>query len=154
MKLIKDVVSNFSDSDIDYIEKNGYYKISNKITLTLQDVEISSADVPGFSVATNNEVTVALDITLSEKLTEEGLARDFVNRIQKIRKDFGFEVTDKIKILVEKNPYLINAIKNNFTYICDETLATQLDFEEGMINNGHKIELIDKITANVSILKN
>ena len=76
-----------------------------------------------------------------------------INRIQNLRKDSGFEVTDKVEILVEKNDALTTAIKNNFTYICDETLATHLDFDKVEISNSVEVELIDEITAKISIVK-
>ena len=154
MKLISGVINQFTAENIKQIEKEGVYQINDEITIDLTDVEISSADIPGCIVATNNGLTVALDITLSDELREEGLAREFINRIQNLRKDSGFEVTDKVKIQVEKNDSLTAAIKNNFTYICDETLAVQLDFEEHTILNGSEIELIDNISTKVLIIKN
>ncbi|MDA9808485.1 isoleucine--tRNA ligase [Flavobacteriales bacterium] len=154
MKLISGVVNQFSADDIKKIEKDGNYLINESITIDISDVEITSKDIPGCIVATNSGLTVALDITLSDELREEGLAREFINRIQNLRKDSGFEVTDKVKIQVEKNDSLTAAIKNNFTYICDETLAVQLDFEVHTILNGSEIELIDNISTKVLIIKN
>jgi isoleucyl-tRNA synthetase len=154
MKLISEVVNQFSADDIKKIEKDGNYLINESITIDISDVEITSKDIPGCIVATNNGLTVALDITLSDELREEGLAREFINRIQNLRKDSGLEVTDKVKIQVEKNDSLTAAIKNNFTYICDETLAVQLDFEVHTILNGSEIELIDNISTKVLIIKN
>ena len=154
MKLISEVVNQFSADDIKKIEKDGNYLINESITIDISDVEITSKDIPGCIVATNNGLTVALDITLSDELREEGLAREFINRIQNLRKDSGLEVTDKVKIQVEKNDSLTAAIKNNFAYICDETLAVQLDFEEHSIMNGSEIELIDNISTKVLIIKN
>jgi len=154
MKLISGVVNQFSADDIKKIERDGNYLINESITIDISDVEITSKDIPGCIVATNNGLTVALDITLSDELREEGLAREFINRIQNLTKDSGFEVTDKVKIQVEKNDSLTAAIKNNFTYICDETLAVQLDFEVHTILNGSEIELIDNISTKVLIIKN
>ena len=154
MKLISGVLNQFSADDIKKIEKDGNYLINESITIDISDVEITSKDIPGCIVATNNGLTVALDITLSDKLREEGLAREFINRIQNLRRDRGFEVTDKVKIQVEKNDSLTAAINNNFTYICDETLAVQLDFEVHKILNGSEIELIDNISTKVLIIKN
>ena len=91
---------------------------------------------------------------MSEGLKEEGLAREFVNRIQKLRKDGGFSVTDKLDICVEKNDLITAAIKNNFTYICEETLAKQLNYEENTISNPKKVELTNGISINVSLVKN
>ena len=154
MKLISRAVNQFSADDIKKIEMDENYPINESITIDISDVEITSKDIPGCVVATNNGLTVALDITLSDELREEGLAREFINRIQNLRKDSGLEVTDKVKIQVEKNDSLTAAIKNNFAYICDETLAVQLDFEEHSIMNGSEIELIDNISTKVLIIKN
>ena len=153
MKLITNKIAKFSTNDIEEIEKNNSYSISDEITIGLVDVEISSDGIPGFSVATNNGVTVALDITLSEELKAEGIAREFINRIQSLRKDNGFEVTDKISILVEKNDLITTAIKNNFIYICEETLAGQLNYEEAVIVNASNVKLINDISINVSLEK-
>ncbi|MDC3257838.1 isoleucine--tRNA ligase [Flavobacteriales bacterium] len=153
MKLISKKISEFSKEDILEIEKNNCYQINDAIMINLSDVEITSADIPGFTVAKNDGITVALDITLTDVLKEEGLAREFVNKIQSLRKNNGFEVTDKIKIKVEKNDFIALAIKNNFTYICDETLAVQLDYKELNIKNSQKIELIDNLSVNVSLEK-
>ena len=154
MKLIASKIGQFSVNDIKEIEQKNSYHISDGITIELVDVEISSADIPGFSVATNNGITVALDITLSEELKEEGLAREFINRVQSLRKDKGFEVTDKVAIWVEKNDLITSAIKNNFTYICEETLAEQLNYEETIISNAVRVELIDGISITISLEKN
>ena len=153
MKLISGAISKFTNDDIREIERAGKYQISENITIGLSDVEISSSDIPGFSVATNNGVTVALDITLTKLLKEEGLAREFVNRIHALRKNNGLNVTDKVQIIVEKNPSITNAIKNNFTYICEETLAVQLNYEEAIMAKCTTIELIDGISVNVSLVK-
>ena len=153
MKLISGVITKFTSEDIKKIEKEGSYRINDKITIDLTDVEISSADIPGCIVANNNGITVALDITISDDLKEEGMAREFINRIQNLRKDKGFEVTDKVNILVENNERLKPAIQNNFAYICDETLADKLKFTEVIENNVDMIDLVDKITAKVSIKK-
>jgi isoleucyl-tRNA synthetase len=103
--------------------------ISGKsITLTLNDVEISSQDIEGWLVANANGITVALDITITDELRKEGIARELVNRIQNIRKDSGFEVTDKIIVKLEKNPQLEEAILANSEYIKSETLTESVTF--------------------------
>ena len=154
MKLISNKISEFTSQDIIEIEKNNCFRISDEITISLNDVEIISADIPGFSVAKNDEVTVALDITLTKALLEEGLAREFVNKVQGLRKNSGYEVTDKVKISVEKNDLVTLAIKNNFAYICEETLATELNFKEFNITDSIKVELIDHLSINISLEKN
>jgi isoleucyl-tRNA synthetase len=154
MKFIAAKIAQFSADNISEIEKNNSYQIADGIRIELADVEISSADIPGFSVATNDGITVALDITLSKDLKEEGLAREFVNRIQILRKEKGFEVTDTIKIEIEKNQVITTAINNNLTYICGETLADTLVFSEVKDFDGENLVLIDEISAKVKIIKN
>ncbi len=154
MIIIANKIAQFSANDIKEIEQNKFYRISDEIKIELADVEVSSAEMPGLSVASNDTLTVALDINLSEALEEEGLAREFVNRIQNLRKDNGFEVTEKITILVEKNDLISSAIKNNFTYICEETLAGQLNYKEMVIRNPEKVDLVEGISLNVCLLKN
>ena len=154
MKFISDKISQFSLNDIKKIEQNNYYYINDNISIELADVEISSAEIPGFSVATNNGITVALDVVLSEQLKEEGIAREFVNRIQSLRKDSGFAVTDKINISVEKNDLITTAIKNNFIYICEETLTEQIRYKKTIINNAIEINLIEGVSTKVSLIKN
>ena len=153
MKLITGAIAQFTASDIKTIEQNGAFFINDSICIDLTDVEISSADIPGCIVSSDDGITVALDITLSQELEEEGLAREFINRIQNLRKDKGLEVTDKINILIEKNESLSSTIQNNFIYICDETLAEQLEFIDELNNAEDKIELVDGISAKVSIKK-
>ena len=153
MKLIASIVNQFTSSDIKKIETEGEYKINSDITIDLSDVEISSADIPGWQVITQDGLTVALDVTLSESLKEEGLARELINRIQNIRKEKGFEVTDKIEITVEKNESLENAITNNLSYICGETLANSLNVVDVIKNEKINIDLIGNISALVEIKK-
>ena len=153
MKLISGAIAQFTNEDIKEIERDGSYKINDTITINLTDVEISSADVPGYIVSSSNGVTVALDITISQNLKDEGLAREFVNRLQNLRKEKNFEVTDMIHIEVEKNQAITNAINNNLEYICSETLAKALIFTEDSSFEGETIDLIDTLTASVKIIK-
>lgn len=147
MKEINQAISAFDQDDIAEIEKNNRYalKLSSgkTIDLTLEDVEISSEDIPGWSVATENGVTVALDITIDDELRKEGIARDVVNRIQNLRKEMGLDVQDKIKIYVEDKDALIHsALESNKEYICNETQALELDFLDN-IENGKKYQMDD-----------
>ena len=153
MKLIAAKISSFTSDDIKQIEKEGEYQINEGITINISDVEITSADIPNCIVANNDGVTIALDINISDKLKEEGLAREFVNRIQNLRKDKGFDVVDTINIEVEKNQAITNAVNNNLNYICGETLAVALTLTEDSSFQGESIDLIDKITAKVKIIK-
>src|SRR5690606_2980507 len=105
---------------------------NKSITLQLQDVEISSQDIEGWLVASSGPLTVALDISIDEDLRKEGIARELVNRIQNLRKESGFEVTDKIDIKLLKNGFVQEAVESNMAYIKTETLAAELNFEESL----------------------
>jgi len=133
MKQIAQVVNAFSQDDIQKIEQNGELSIqleNKSIILQLQDVEISSQDIEGWMVATSGRLTVALDVTINEDLRNEGIARELINRIQNIRKDSGFEVTDKIAIKILKDGFIEVAVQNNIDYIKTETLTAELSFED------------------------
>jgi isoleucyl-tRNA synthetase len=152
--LISKEIQGFSAEQINQLDKLGSIAIvisGNSITLSLEDVEISSQDIEGWLVANSNGITVALDITISPELKEEGIARELVNRIQNIRKDSGYEVTDKIKVHLQKNSELEKAVKTNEDYIKSETLTETLVFEEN-ISNGIEVEF-DEIKTKISITK-
>lgn len=154
MGLIAKEIQNFSSEQINELERKGELMLvisGNNIILTTDDVEISSQDIPGWLVANANGITVALDITLTEELKNEGIARELVNRIQNIRKDSGFEVTDKIKIQLQQNEELEKAVDANVTYIKSETLTETLDFVAA-INDGTEIEF-DTIKTKILISK-
>ncbi|WP_221259319.1 isoleucine--tRNA ligase [Flavobacterium okayamense] len=149
MGLISKEIQNFTQEQINKIEREGALTldISGKsINLTTEDVEISSQDIPGWLVANANGITVALDITLTDELRNEGIARELVNRIQNIRKDSGFEVTDKIKVQLESEPIIEAAVKANEGYIKSETLTNELIFVS-KIENGTEIEFDDLKTV-------
>jgi isoleucyl-tRNA synthetase len=154
MGLISKEIQYFTQEQINKIDTTGELSlvISGKtIILTSQDVEISSQDIPGWLVANANGITVALDITISPELKQEGIARELVNRIQNIRKDSGFEVTDKIKVELQRSGELESAIKNNENYIKDETLTEELKFND-IVENGIEIEF-DDIKTRILITK-
>ncbi len=154
MGLISKEIQQFSQEQIGQLDKDGsiMLDISGKsIILSLEDVEISSQDIPGWLVANANGITVALDITITEELKEEGIARELVNRIQNIRKDSGFDVTDKIIVYLQKNAALEKAIKANENYIKSETLTHTLLFEQNLLN-GIEIEF-DDIKTKILITK-
>ena len=154
MGLIAKQIQGFSAEQINQLDTLGILNIEvsgNNITLSQNDVEISSQDIEGWLVANSNGITVALDITISEELKSEGIARELVNRIQNIRKDSGFEVTDKIKVHLQKNAVLEKAVSANETYIKSETLTESLVFEEN-ITNGTEIEF-DQIKTKITITK-
>jgi isoleucyl-tRNA synthetase len=124
------------------------------IVLDFEDVEIIPVDMPGWKVANSGAITVALDVNLSESLKNEGLARELVNRIQNIRKDKGFEVTDKILVKIQQNSNLDNAIKNNLSYICSETLTDNLQFVQDLsAGEAVTIEVDELISTLISIEK-
>ncbi|WP_425389924.1 isoleucine--tRNA ligase [Ekhidna sp.] len=152
MKAISGVINNFGKEEIAAIEQNGSFEIDadgEKITLTLEDVEITSQDIPGWLVASEGGLTVALDITISEDLKKEGLSRDMVNRIQNLRKDKGLEVQDKISIkYATEDEMMSNALSDFADYIKTETQA--LSLESNGASGGEKFD-IDGIEIDVKI---
>jgi isoleucyl-tRNA synthetase len=157
MKQIAAVIADFSQADISKIEKNGTVIINvgdEKAEILLSDVEILSEDIPGWLVANTGSLAVALDITITDILRDEGIARELINRIQNLRKDSLFDVTDKIKLQVEKNEKINSSVENNISYICTETLAVSLELVEQIISPGsHIVELVDDITTRVLLNK-
>jgi isoleucyl-tRNA synthetase len=152
--LISNGIKGFSAEKIKQLESNGTIDViigGKSITLTREDVEISSQDIEGWLVANSNGITVALDIVISPELKKEGIARELINRIQNIRKDSGFEVTDKIKVHLQKSDILKEAIEPNVEYIKSETLTEELVFEEDL-ENGIEIEF-DEIKTKIKITK-
>ncbi|WP_433834269.1 isoleucine--tRNA ligase [Flavobacterium anhuiense] len=145
MGLISKEIQGFSADQINQLDKQGTLDIviaGNSVTLSLEDVEITSQDIEGWLVANSNGITVALDITLTEELKNEGIARELVNRIQNIRKDSGFEVTDKIKVQIKRDGILEDAVSKNEDYIKSETLTDELVFVDAL-ENGTEIEFDD-----------
>ncbi len=154
MGIIAQKIKEFSQEDIKNIEKNNTFELfinQKTIEITLDDVEISSQDIPGWLVTNNNGQTVALDITITENLKQEGIARELVNRIQNIRKENNFEITDKIAITIQKNKELEQAVQNNFEYITNETLTEKLEFVD-ILENSIEIDF-DDIKTKILIKK-
>jgi isoleucyl-tRNA synthetase len=154
MKFIANSIRNFTKEDISKIELEGKMSIElegKMINLDLSDVEISSKDIEGWLVANEGSITVALDVTISEELRKEGVARELVNRIQNARKDKGLEVTDRIKLTVLKFEDLEESINNNKEYIMSETLTDELVFVDQLID-GSEIEF-DTIKSKILIHK-
>lgn len=155
MKAVAAAISKFDQKQISTIEKEGEITVFiNEIstTLALEDVIISSQDIEGWLVANANGITVALDVTITPSLKNEGIARELVNRIQNLRKDSGFEVTDKIAVTIKKNEKLEAAVKQNLEYIKDETLTEDLQFQP-QLTDGTEIAF-DEIETLISIKKN
>ncbi len=129
MKDISAAFSNFTQEDIAAIERLNHYSFNlngTQIELTPQDFEITSEDMPGWLVATEGRLTLALDVTITDTLKREGVARELVNRIQNLRKESGFEVTDKIKVEIESIDEIEDAMEEFREYVCNQTLAREL----------------------------
>lgn len=154
MKQIAGAVAQFTQDDIAKLEADGKYMLNingEKAELLAEDVEISTEDIPGWLVMTENGVTVALDITLSEELKNEGIARELVNRIQNLRKDSGLEVTDRISLEVQKADGLEEAIQQNHSYITTETLTTELQLRDSLAE-GTEVSF-DEINTKIQLKK-
>ncbi|GEO09431.1 isoleucine--tRNA ligase [Segetibacter aerophilus] len=154
MKTVSAEIGKLSQQDISRFEKEEKFILEvdgEPLILRLADVEISAEDIPGWSVASKGTLTVALDITISNELRKEGEAREFVNRIQNLRKDSGFEVTDRININIVENERLVHSINDYKNYICAEILADSIDFVPE-ISDGTQIEVND-ILLKVSVIK-
>ncbi|NNK21123.1 MAG: isoleucine--tRNA ligase [Flavobacteriaceae bacterium] len=154
MKKIAQEVGKFSQEDIQKIEREGEIplEIENKsIILQLEEVEISSEDIEGWLVASSGGLTVALDVTIDDDLRKEGIARELVNRIQNLRKESGFEVTDKIDVKVLKDGFVEKAIESNMQYIKTETLTADLALEE-QLDAGTEI-VFDEVNTKLLIQK-
>ena len=154
MKQASAVIANLSQAQITSLEKEGKLALDiegETIDLLINEVDIIAEDIPGWSVAVKNALTVALDITISDELKNEGNARELVNRIQNLRKDKDYNVTDRIQVQVERHEEINNAIVNFKDYICTEVLAESLLLADNLLNadsvevNGIELKvLIDK----------
>lgn len=145
MKAIAQKIQNFDSNDIKNIEEKGKLDVEihgKIIILELSDVEITSRDIEGWLVASSGRLTVALDVTLTEDLKQEGIARELVNRIQNLRKESGFELTDRIAVQFQKDEHIINAINNNLEYLKTETLTDELEILDNL-KNGMEIAFDD-----------
>ena len=145
MKAVSGGINALEQEDIQKIEQEGELtlQLDNKsIILQLSDVEITSQDIEGWLVASSGSLTVALDVTINEDLKNEGIARELVNRIQNLRKESGFEVTDKIDLKILKDGYIEKAIANNENYLKSETLTAELIYEE-RLDEGTEIAFDD-----------
>ena len=154
MKLIANAIRNFTKEDIATIEKDGKITVEldgKMINLEVADVEIASKDIEGWLVANEGAITVALDVTITEDLRKEGVARELINRIQNARKDNGLEVTDRIQLTILRFEDLEESINNNKEYIMSETLTSELVFVDQLID-GTEIEF-DTIKSKILIHK-
>jgi isoleucyl-tRNA synthetase len=157
MKSIADVVAQMEQQSIAELKSNGTFTINvgnQSITLMIEDVEINTEDIPGWVVATEGNLTVALDVVITEPLYQEGIARDMVNRIQNLRKEAGLEVTDRINLIVEKREEIFEAVNNNIAYICRETLMDNLVWQEKLQGcDIHTVDISDDIMVMMKIEK-
>lgn len=157
MKEISSAVSALTQPEITSFENNGNFSFninSNAVELTLDDVEIISEDIPGWQVANDGRLTVALDITVTDDLKYEGIAREFVNRIQNIRKESGFDVTDKITVLIEDHDLIREAVNRHASYIGSQTLATAVSVVSSVTDKNVREIDIDEVLVKISVKKN
>ncbi len=154
MKAVAAVIQEFGQEEIALLENDGEITVTvseKSTTLTLDDVVISSQDIEGWLVANADGITVALDVTITPTLKNEGIAREVVNRIQNLRKDSGFEVTDKIRVTLQEDEALITAVEDNIDYIKQETLTEALQFVP-QLDTGVEITF-DEIETRLEIKK-
>jgi isoleucyl-tRNA synthetase len=159
-KLMKDIanaVSSFTSQEISAFETNKTHKLTinnQEVILGIDDVEIISEDIAGWQVANEGKLTVALDVTVTDELRYEGIAREFVNRIQNIRKEAGFDVTDKITVKIEDHEFVREAIKRHSAYIGSQTLATSVSLTGSFSGDSVREVEIDEVVVKVEVSKN
>jgi isoleucyl-tRNA synthetase len=156
MKAVGDAIQQMNQADISKLEQNGHFDLvieGENIEILPTDVEILSSDIAGYKVANDGKVTVALDVEISVSLKEEGIARELISKLQTLRKESNLEVTDKIKVQIEKHNYIENSIIGFKTYICTEILANELDLTDERLSDSVEIEVDDHIIK-VKLFKN
>jgi isoleucyl-tRNA synthetase len=152
MKLVAEVINNLSQEELAGFEAAGAYQIpGTAYVVQLSDVEIIAEDIPGWQVTNLGNLTVALDVTITDELKQEGLSRELINRIQNLRKELNFEVTDRITVSLQNDNLIANAVAQNKTYICSEILADKINLIDNL-ENGNKI-VIDDVELHISIAK-
>ena len=154
MRFVAQAIQNLSQEDIATVEKQGEISLKineNVVNLTLSEVEITSQDIEGWLVANQGSLTVALDVNITDELRKEGNARELVNRVQNLRKESGLDVTDKIKLIIEKNDILEQSVAANEQYIKSETLTNELVFKD-MVEEGIEITF-DDVSTKILIKK-
>jgi isoleucyl-tRNA synthetase len=156
MKELGAVISGMTQKEIVSFEAIGAHTLTlngQEITLTPEDVEIISEDIPGWQVANDGRLTVALDITVTDELRYEGIAREFVNRIQNIRKENGYDVTDKITVQIGDHEFVREAVKRHAAYIGSQTLATAVKLVSSLAGGEVKEIEIEEVAIKISIQK-
>ncbi|PWS30888.1 isoleucine--tRNA ligase [Pedobacter paludis] len=156
MSLVKEALENANQEDIQRLESEGFLTVSGsndtEFTIDLNgDVEVFAEDIPGWQVTNLGNLTVALDVTITEELKQEGISRELVNRIQNLRKELNFEVTDRIKVRLQNDNLVADAVAKNKAYICAEILADEFELTDEM-ENANKI-VIDEVELNISVNK-
>ncbi len=151
MKTVAASIQAFSQQDIATIEQLGVVRVGT-YSITVDDVEIIAEDVPGWQVANMGKLTVALDVTISESLQQEGIARELVNRVQNLRKDMGFDVTDKICVQLQNHSLITESVKNNFDYICGEVLANRFELVDNGVVSNYSI-VLNEVELLISLAK-
>ena len=144
MKDLSKAISTMSQEDIAHLENEGSFTFSNlqgEPVITLDDVEIIPEDVPGWIVANEGNVTVALDITLTPELKAEGMARELVNRIQNLRKAMGLEITDRINVILSRTPETEQALTSFRNYIATQVLADSLELSYTLADNATDLDI-------------
>jgi isoleucyl-tRNA synthetase len=135
MKIVNEELLKLEQDQIQLLELEGFLELvidNEAVVINLNEVEVISEDIPGWQVANQGELTVALDVTITETLQEEGNARELVNRIQKMRKDLGYNVTDRIDVFIEKSETINLSVINFKNYICAEILAESLELVDSL----------------------
>lgn len=150
MKVVGGEIANFNAEQISTLEKEGKLDIQG-YEITLDDVEISTKDIPGWTVTSDGKTTVALDLTLTDELKSEGIAREFINRIQNLRKDKDFDLTDRIVISLEDNSPFMDDIRKNEEYISSEVLSNKIEIVSSL-SNFNEIE-IDEVNFKINVEK-
>jgi isoleucyl-tRNA synthetase len=152
MKLVAGIIANMSQEDLAEFEKEGSFLIPDtSYTILLSDVEIIAEDIPGWQVTNMGSLTVALDVSITPELKSEGLSRELINRIQNLRKELTYEVTDRITVTLQKHHLISDAVLQNQAYICEEVLADDINLSES-IDNGNKI-VIEDVDLQILITK-
>ena len=157
MKSISEEIGKMNQENIAQFEKQGKWELNisgEVINLLPEDVEISTEDIPGWLVANDGNLTIALDVTVTDELLQEGIAREFINRIQNYRKESGFDVTDKIKVLIMSHSSIDDAIVQHKDYIGTQTLAIKIDLVDEMdTGNARKVEIDEDVQTWIKIEK-
>lgn len=153
MKQLGTAIKGMSQQQIAELEKNGsfnFVEIPGSPVVTTDDVEILAEDIPGWAVGTAGDLTVALDVTVTPELRNEGIARELINRIQNIRKASNFDITDKVEVHMEHNPATDAALAEFADYIAAQVLATSVEAVDSIGNEGQELEIDDiKLRASV-----